>query len=111
MKEVVEYKLSISNDKSFLFGAFAFDLQTCAVEYLEYSEAYAAGVHHPKFLSECFNGDITDKKLTIEKSKAHVFDRENGNPVSKVFDHVVNNYKGHPKQITKKYGKRVMENV
>ena len=65
---------------------FAFNLETCDVEYSEYSEAYAAGVNHLTFLYEYFNGDITEKELTIEKLKAHVFERENGKPVLKVID-------------------------
>ena len=37
-------------------------------------------------LYECFNGDLNEKELPIEKHKVHVFDREKGNPVIKMID-------------------------
>ena len=35
-----------------------------------------------------------------------MFDRENGNPLSKLIDYVKNNYKGKPKYVNKKHGNR-----
>ena len=37
-------------------------------------------------LNECFNGDLNEKKLVVERSKIHVFAKENGNPVLKMIE-------------------------
>ena len=46
LKQVIEYKLPISYEMNCLYIVFAFDLETCNVEYSEYCESYAAGVYH-----------------------------------------------------------------
>ena len=87
---------------------FAFDLKTCYFEDSEDCEPYAAGVYHLKNPSECFKGDINKEELATERSKVHVFDRENSNPVLKMIDFIENKYKGQTKLITIKYGKHVL---
>ena len=87
---------------------FAFDLKTFIVKYSEYCEPYAARVYRLKNLYECFNGDLSESELAIERSKIHVFARENGNPVPKMNDYIINNYKGQSKYISSNYGKLVL---
>ena len=65
---------------------FAFDRETCNVEYSEYCESYAAGVYHLNRLYWCFNGSLNIEELAVEGTKVHVFDRENGRPVLKMID-------------------------
>ena len=103
---MVEYKSPISYEKTCLFAVFAFDLETCNVENQLYCEAYAAGVYHLNRLYECFNGDLTEKELQIERENVHVFDPENNNPVLDMINYVINNYKGKPKIIRNKHGKK-----
>ena len=91
-----------------MYSVVAFDLETCIVKYSEYCEPYAARVYHFINLYECFNGDLNKSEHAIERSKNHVFDREIGNPVLKMIDYIKNNYKGQPKIITNKYGKRIL---
>ena len=87
-------------------AVFAFDLETCNVKNQLYCEAYAAGVYHLNRLYECFNGDLTEKELEMEREKIHAFDREKNNPVLDMIIYVINNYKGKPKIITNKHGKK-----
>ena len=90
-----------------MFAVFAFDLETCIVENQLYCEAYAAGVYHLNRLFECFNGDLTEKKLEIERQNVHVFDRENNNIILDMINYVIDNYKGKPKKLTDKHGKNL----
>ena len=93
---------------NFLYKFFAFDLETCDVEYSEYCEPYAAGVYHLMKLYWCFNGNLDKEGLAIGRSKVLVFIRENVNPVLKMIDYVINNYKGKPNIAIIKYGKQVL---
>ena len=77
-------------------------------DFSEYCESYAAGVFHLNKIYWCFNGNINKEEVAIERSKVHIFDRENGNPVLKMIDYVINNYKGKPKYLINKYGKQVL---
>ena len=52
LKQVVEYKLPISNEKDCLFAVFSFDLETVNVQYQKFCEAYTAGCYHLKSLKE-----------------------------------------------------------
>ena len=108
LQQVIEYKFPISYEMNCLNNVFAFDLETCNVEYSEYCEQYAAGVYHLNNLYWCFNGNLDKEELAIERSKVHVFDRENGDPVLKLIDYVINIYKGKPKYVINKYGKQVL---
>ena len=91
-----------------LYNVFALDLETCNVEYSKYCEPYAAGVYHLNNFYWCFNGSLDKEELAFERSKVHVFERENGNPVMKMIDCVINNYKGKHKYVVNKYGKQVL---
>ena len=108
LQQVIEYKFPISYEMNCLYNVFAFDLETCNVEYSEYCKSYAAGVYHLNNLYWCFNGNLDKDELAIERSKVQVFDRENGNPVLKMIDYVIYNYKGKPKHVVNKYGKQVL---
>ena len=44
----------------------------------------------------------------LERSKVHVFDRKNGNPVLKKINYAMNIYKGKPKYVIKKHGNRII---
>ena len=92
---------------NFLYKFFAFDLETCDVEYSEYCEPYAAGVYHLMKLYWCFNGNLDKEGLAIGRSKVLVFIRENVNPVLKMIDYVINNYKGKPNYVNNEHGKQV----
>ena len=105
---MIEYKFPISYEMNCLYNVFAFDLETCNVEYSEYCEPYAAGAYHLNNLYWCFSGNLDKEEIAIERSKVQVFDRENGDPVLKMIDYVINNYKGKPKYVVKKYGKQVL---
>ena len=91
-----------------LYNVFAFDLETCNVEYSEYCEPYAAGVYHLDNFYWCLNCNLDKEELAIERSKVHVFDRENGKPVLIMIDYVIKKYKGKPKYVNNKYGKQVL---
>ena len=108
LQQVIKYKFPISYEMNCLYNVFAFDLETCNVEYSECCESYAAGVYHLNNLNWCFIGNLGKKELANERSKVHVFDRENGNPVMEMIDYVRNKYKGKPKYVANKYGKRVV---
>ena len=88
LKQVEEYKFPISNDKNCVYAVFAFDVETCNVENNLNCEAYAAGVYHLNRLYECFNGDLTENELRIERENVHVLDRENGNCVLDLIKYV-----------------------
>ena len=55
---------------------------------------------------EQFNGDLIKSELAVERSKVHVFDRENGNEAIEKVDCIINNYKRRPKYLTNKNGQR-----
>ena len=74
-----------------LYGVFAFDLGIGNVETSENCEPFASGVYHLNNLYLCFNGDLNEEELAIERSKVHVFDRENGISVFKKTDSVIDN--------------------
>ena len=95
LQQAIEYKYPISHEMNCLYKVFAFDLETCNVEYSEYCESYAARVYHFINLYWCFIGNLEKEELALERSKVHVFDRENGNPVLKMIDYVINNYKAN----------------
>ena len=107
LQQFIEYMLPISYEMNCLYNVFAFDLETCNEEYSEYCEPYGAVVYHLKTLYSCFTGSLNEEELAIERSKVHVFDRENGNPVLKVIDYVITKYKGKPKDINNKHGNRI----
>ena len=89
LQKVIENKFPIYYDMDCQYDVFAFDLETCNVEYSEYCESYAAGVYHLNNLHWCFNGSLNKEEPAIERSKVHVFDRENSNPVLKMIDYVI----------------------
>ena len=62
-------------------------------------------MYHLNNLYWCFDGNL-NKENAIERSKVHKFDRENGNPVLKMIDYVINDYKGKPKYAINKRGNR-----
>ena len=66
-----------------MYGVFAFVFEIFNVEKSDYCEAFGAGFYHLNNLYECFNGNLNDEELVIGTSKFHIFERENGNPVSK----------------------------
>ena len=70
----------------------------------EFCEAYAAGCYHPDRLKECYNGDLTEKELEIERQHVHIFDRANNNPVLDMIKFIITNYKGKPKYFKDKNG-------
>ena len=107
LKHVIEYKLPTTYEKDCMYAVFAFDLETCIVENQLYCEANAAGVYHLDRLYEGFNGDLTEKELDIESQHFHAFDREYIYPVLDMINFVVNNFKGEPKIITNKHGKKI----
>ena len=74
---MIEYKFSISYEMNCLYNVFAFDLETCNVEFSKYCESYWAGVYYLNKLCWCFNDKLSKEELAIERSKVHVFDREN----------------------------------
>ena len=104
LRQVIEYSFPSPYEKKCMFAVFAFDHETCNLEIQIYCEAYGAGVYHLNRLYECFNGDLTEKELEIERKHVHVFDRENNNPVLDTINYVINNNKGKPKTVTNKYG-------
>ena len=108
LNQVIEYKFPISYEMNCLYNVFAFDLETCNVEYSEYCEPYAAGVYHLNNLYWCFNGNLDKGELAIERSKIHVFDRENGNPVLKMIYYIIRNYKNEPKYVIGKHENQVL---
>ena len=71
LKQVVEYKFPISNENDCLFAVLSFDLDTVKVPYQEFCEAYAAGCYHLDRLKECYNGDLTQEELEIERQHVH----------------------------------------
>ena len=108
LRQGIEYKFPTTSGKICMFAVFAFDLETCSVVNQLDCEAYAAGTNHSNRLSDCFNGDLTEKELEIERKNVHVFDRENNKSVLDMINYVINNYKGKPKIITNKHGKKII---
>ena len=102
------YKFPISSEKKCMFAVFVFDLETYNVENQLYCEPYGAGVYRLYHLYECFNGDLTEKEIQIERENVHVLDRENNNPVLDMLNSVINNYEEKPKLITNKHGKKII---
>ena len=104
LKQVVEYKFPISNEKDCLFAVFSFDLETVNVPYQEFCETYAAGCYHLDRLKECYNGNLSKEELEIERQNVHIFDRANNNPVLDMNKYIIANYKGKPKYFKDKNG-------
>ena len=104
LKQVVEYKFPISNEKDCLFAVFSFDLETVNVPYQEFCETYATGCYHLDRLKECYNGDLTEEELEIERQHVHIFDRANNNPALDMIKYITTNYKGKPKYFKDKNG-------
>ena len=74
-----------------MFAVFDFDLEINNVESQIYCEAYGVCAYHPNRSYECFNGELTEKEIEIERQNFHVIDRENANPVLDMINYVVNN--------------------
>ena len=108
IKKVIEYKFPISYEMNCVYNVFAFDLETCNIEYSEYCEPYSVVVYHLNNLYWCFNGNLDKEELAIERFIVHIFDRENDNPVLKVIDYVINNIKANQKIVINEYGKQVL---
>ena len=70
LKQVQEYKFPTSTEKDCLFLVSSFHLETVNVPYQEYCEAYAAGCYHLDRLKECYNGDLSEEELKIERERA-----------------------------------------
>ena len=81
LQEVIEYKFPISYEMNCLYNVFALDLDTCDVGYSVNCEPFGAGVYQPNNIYWCFIRNLDKEKLAIERSKFHVFTRENGNRV------------------------------
>ena len=64
-------------------------------------------MYQNNIFSWCFNGNLKKQELSIERSKVHIFDRENGNSVLKMIDYVKNNFEGKPRYVINKYGIRI----
>ena len=73
LKQVQQYKFPISNEKDCLYAVFAFDIETVNVDYKQYCIPYAAGCYHLDRLKECYNGDLFEEELKIEKQQVHIF--------------------------------------
>ena len=104
LKQVQEYKFPISNEKNCLYAVFAFDLETANVDYKQYCVPYAAGCYHLNRLKECYNGNLSEDELKIERENVHIFDYKNKNPVMDMTNFIVKNYKGKPKFFKDKDG-------
>ena len=104
LKQVQEYKFPKTNDVDCLSAVFAFDLETVNVDYKLYCECYAAGCYHLNRIKECYNGNLSDDELEIERKHVHIFDYENKNPVLDMINYIVANYKGKPKYYKDKNG-------
>ena len=104
LKQVQEYKFPISNEKDCLYAVFAFDLETANVDFKQYCVPYAAGCYHLNRLKECYNGNLSEDELKIERENVHIFDYKNENPVMDMIDFIVKNYKGKPKFFKNKDG-------
>ena len=89
-----------------LYYVFAFDLETCIVEYSEDFESFAAGVRHPNNLDLYVKSNLNKEELVIERSKVHVLYGENGKSVLKVIEYGINKYEGKPKYVIIKHGNR-----
>ena len=108
LKQVNEYKCSISYEMNCFYNVFAFDIETSNVEYSEYCESYGAAVYLVNNIYWCFNGNLNREEVGIERSEVHIFDRQNGNPVLKMIEYVMNNYKGETKNVIIKHGNRIL---
>ena len=104
LKQVQEYKFPISNEKDCLYAVFAFDLETANVDYKQYCVPYAAGCYHLNRLKKCYNGNLSEDGLKIERENVHIFDYKNKNPVMDMINFIVENYKGKPKFFKNKDG-------
>ena len=104
LKQVQEYKFPISNEKDCLYAVFAFDLETANVDYKQYCVPYAAGCYHLNLLKECYNGNLSEDDIKIERENVHIFDYKNKNPLMDMINFIVKNYKGKPKFFKDKDG-------
>ena len=73
-EQVIEYEFPISYEENCMFALVALDLETCSVENQLNCEFYGAGVYHLNRSNKCFNGDLIEKELEIEKQHVQVFD-------------------------------------
>ena len=87
-----------------MYAVFPFHLETVNVSYQEICTAYEVGCYHFDRLKECYNGDLTEKKLEIERQHVHIFERTNNNPVLDMTQYIVTSYKGKPKYFKDKNG-------
>ena len=83
---------------------FSSDLETVNVPYQEFCEKYAAGCYQLDRLKECYNGDLTEEELEIERRHVDIFDRANNNPVLDMIKYITTDYKGKPKFFKDKNG-------
>ena len=97
LKQVQEYKFPISKEKDCLYAVFAFDLETANVDYKQNCVPYAAGCYHLNRLKGCYNGNLSENELKIERENVHIFDYKNKNPVMDMINFIVKNFKGKPK--------------
>ena len=104
LKHVQKYKFPISNEKDCLYAVFAFDLETANVDFKQYCDPYAAGCYHLNRLKECYNGNLSENELKIERVNVHIFDYKNKNPVMDMINFIIKNYKGKPKFFKNKDG-------
>ena len=108
LEQAFEYKSPMSFEMNGSYNVFAFNLEPCNVDYSEYCESYGTGVYHLNNLYWCFIGSLNKEEHAIERSKNHVFDRENGNPVLNLMDYVINIYNGKPNCVFRKLGSRIL---
>ena len=87
-----------------MFAVFSFDLETVNVPYQEFCEAYAAGCYHLDRLKECYNGDLTEKGLEIERQHVQILDRANNKHNLDMISYIIANYRGKPKYFNDKNG-------
>ena len=108
LKQVVEFKFPTSYEKNCMLARFVFNLETCNEENQLYCEAFEAGVYHCNRFYECFNGDLTESELKMEREKIHNFDREDENPALDMIIYIINKYKGKPKVIANKHSRKTV---
>ena len=87
-----------------MFAVFSFDLEAVNVPYQEFCETYAAGCYHLDRLKECYNGNLSNEELHIERQIVHIIHRANNNPVLDMINNIITNYKGQPKYFKDKNG-------
>ena len=83
---------------------FSFNVETVNVPYQGFCEAYAASCYHLNRLKECYNGDLSEDELGIEREHVHIFERAKNNPVQDMINYITANYKGKLKYFRDKNG-------